>query len=255
MNTKLQELIEEGLTIVRSDRVHYLKPSFRITLCEVLGETSMIPEKKSHKSILVNSSSELTFGDHARCWSSILAARKVLPIWRKVLLSYELLQNALIVENVSLSEQMRTNEVKTAELPRYLLELAEGVLSNKFNISFVIDEVSIAELMIGNYRGYEQEEYPGEAHDVEIASLQAAGETCGYNYYTSNDKNKTFEFPIFGKDAPGGASFRAYSAIYEENIWTGKFDTDLSLEFWEWWLMEAIPQAWELAHSTYRSQS
>lgn len=25
-----------------------------------------------------------------------------------------------------------------------------------------------------------------------------------------------------------------------------------SLEFWEWWLTEAIPQAWELANSTYK---
>jgi len=31
-------------------------------------------------------------------------------------------------------------------------------------------------------------------------------------------------------------------------------DLQKRLEFWEWWLTEAIPQAWELAQETYKPQ-
>jgi hypothetical protein len=49
------------------------------------------------------------------------------------------------------------------------------------------------------------------------------------------------------------SSVKAYTAIDpnppgEYKLWPLKFDLEKRLEFWVWWLNEAIPQAWELAH-------
>lgn len=48
------------------------------------------------------------------------------------------------------------------------------------------------------------------------------------------------------------AAVKAYTAIDrnplgEYKLWPDEFDAKKRLEFWEWWLTEAIPQAWELA--------
>jgi hypothetical protein len=49
------------------------------------------------------------------------------------------------------------------------------------------------------------------------------------------------------------SSIKAYTSIDpnppgEYKLWPLKFDLEKRLEFWVWWLNEAIPQAWELAH-------
>jgi hypothetical protein len=45
---------------------------------------------------------------------------------------------------------------------------------------------------------------------------------------------------------PPGAVFNK-----EENIIPIEFDFQKRLEFWQWWLTEAIPQAWELAQQSF----
>jgi hypothetical protein len=68
----------------------------------------------------------------------------------------------------------------------------------------------------------------------------------------------------FSKDDFAAFAERAYTS-FDENapgLWAKKYppyikqykplsiDTQKRLEFWEWWLTEAIPQAWELAHKS-----
>jgi len=83
------------------------------------------------------------------------------------------------------------------------------------------------------------------------------GEALGYVRYNEEDINLTQEYDDLqdapNMEAPGIVALRAFAGDYAAKDWIERINNQLSLEFWEWWLTEAIPQAWELAQQSISS--
>jgi hypothetical protein len=134
------------------------------------------------------------------------------------------------------------------ELPEEFLVITEDILDDKVDINsriahFLEDK---AYYLIGNL------EYDDQSADV-IEAGQAARYALSnlrtwppYKYQPIDENTTDEELRDFsGRDA-ASAAILAYATITEDNYPTGKLDPSKCLEFWEWWLTEAIPQVWEL---------
>ena len=94
----------------------------------------------------------------------------------------------------------------------------------------------------------EPEDYLGQADYSTRAALYGFLETAGFPTYSLIlEDNLTPKTGDIYNISPGETAAIAYAGIYHENYWTGKIDPAKSREFWQWWLTEALPKAWEQA--------
>ncbi len=173
-----------------------------------------------------------TQADYVLGGLAILTAKHVSPIWDKAWLQLP-------------------PEFKNVATPNQILEIAQNILDRKIEINEKLFELC-ADFEIG----LNIEEWV--TYDV-ASTYSAAYYTLHLILFGGQNLKHTFSFdteiaslcPDFASEA-----LKGYSAIDKNPPGEGfaeemvEFDPQRRLEFWEWWLTEAIPQAWNLAHKT-----
>jgi hypothetical protein len=244
--TSLKDAIDDALQNIRNHPTHEFGPRNREVLFKIMDA---IPS-----------------GQIARKWLGILTARKVLPIYEG------LIQNS--IQNLfSLAEKVMSDEVYGEEMYRQLdenqpqlsLYLAERVMSGEINVEQVYRLACDWHYTVG----YMSENLPDGAALANIAANKALievsspnfkpfdflsdlhrvgfidGEIDGFELKENYLNGEQFSDLIW---ANSGQSDTAAAAVSSWAFNSGEeFDTAKVLEFWEWWLLEAIPDAWEKA--------
>lgn len=212
MNTELQSLIQECLKVITQDTNHYLQPFYRQKIYKAFG-----PANRRDN---VENPLTLTFADKVFSWLAILAARYVLPIW----------QQPFPQDN----------------LPQHLLATAEGVLKGTVQVQIAekLADATWEQLEREGTEGERLYPYPA-AFFVAVAANEALFTALGLDRWhdveiRENENESDLD--------PWTSDSAKYScAAFAGGIWGETFDSQKSFEFWEWWLIEAIPQAWQLA--------
>ncbi len=146
-----------------------------------------------------------------------------LPVWRKPLAT-----------------------VWTKDIPAHLLLMAEAVLQGGADIHAIFAESCEAHTILGNYFGYDEEEFPERAYLAAEAALEALNMALGLGWYKTFkvDKVQAESERLMGRGPAEQMAASAYSVeVDKEGRWLA--DPERLLAFWEWWLTEAIPAAWE----------
>lgn len=245
---EIQRLIEQYLEVVRNDLEHRLSPIDRLNIYKSFGPShhslNQFQTNKSFSNPLgLPDELNLSLADKAFGWLAILTAQKVLPIW---------------LQTVDLEEPESDGN---GDNPAQMLEVAAGVLTKtveaneafkqlcgRFYDGIGILEQTTAEkvycacaaaydalevtLMGIEGLGFWANKIP--IKDEEISYGQRDFAAMAVRAYISTDKNKP------------GVWWNKYSR-FRSNYQPLRFDPEKRLKFWEWWLTEAIPQAWEKA--------
>jgi len=237
--SKTQRLCNKYLEMAQTNALHNVNPADRFRLYESFGPSRLLLPKYSKRggdydvqeyhNLLKDEFLSFTIADFTLAWLAYLTAKYVLPNWERVW------------------QQVPFRNINT---PQEILYMAESVLQHTLSFDYVSNQLSdfntaqtislwttyeigrtfdaayyALELIIHGARNL-GESYPDD--DIEINTRDFASEAV--KAYTTIDPNN-----------PGEWKF-SYNTV--------KFDLQKRLEFWEWWLTEAIPQAWELAQET-----
>ncbi len=227
---EVQGLLDEALQIVQTHPNHELGQNERRIIYETLRS---IPR-----------------GEVACRWLAILAAQRVLPIYEHAL--------------TTINEYQENDEfgVNAVQKPRYMLHAVEQVMLG------LIARESVKEAWDDFYHFL----HIGLDKRVPYLALSATYEAVceamgtiplhnqvskavhldkGTTEYVSSDKWTDEELAGAGANAADAAVNAVYA--YAQIAGTRQFDYQKVLEFWRWWLEEAIPQAWKKAGETQRA--
>jgi hypothetical protein len=227
----LNPLIAEALTAVRKHPKHQFPPLERRKIYEAFG---------SRENLIV---------DRACGWLGIITAKRVLPIF--------------------------TAKYPQDKLPERLIRLAERVVratldKNSWRVQKYLDYSYHAS---GNSWGYDEYDLPLNVDLAGYAARKALGEAIGGKYLHNLDNyaivGASFSFTDglsglfnFQREVRGSqltdeqlatievgdtASAAAVASAYSKN--SIRCHPKKLLAFWEWWLLEAIPLAWEKAEN------
>lgn len=221
----LQELIGEAVKEVKVHPHHNLSPVTRLNIYHSLDPIKLTPSLYPK-----------------RGWLGVLTVRRILPIWQRAMPLWE-------------SENDKSNLISSNLLPEHILKLTENLLLGLIDVQFTWKEANNYWDEVGNLIQEILEDFEKKVFNtahVCNASLHALHETLGVeflgklkNWAKYNDEQLSNHF--FACDTAASAVI-AYAG--GGNV--SPFDPEKRLDFWEWWLTEAIPQAWELANSTYQ---
>ncbi len=168
-------------------------------------------------------SEDSLIGNESVIWLQILAAQHVLSIGRSILpKDYN---------------------------PELLIQTAKDILSDKVSLDFAETQLDRAwKIQVGVKLEGAPQIYLN-AHNAFEASLQALAWAIEIPHYLEFDENETdWDWLDPSSDAAIWAA-----ASYAGSVWDTAYNLIKGKEFWEWWLTEAIPQAWNLAHDQNRS--
>jgi hypothetical protein len=240
-----RHLIDQFLEAVRDDPQHHLKPLDRLSLYSSFGTSYREMNYSKLTEQIGSGILSLSVADLALAHLAILSVQKVLPIWEK--------------EWVRIYKE----DPETTNITVILLETAKAVLARTMNPNEAFILASNSHATVGSlewdlsYNAYCASASSEEALAMVLIGLwQINSQIQGKRFININDDetNTSFDFAAWAAKAwsaidenpPGGwAVLVGYKGLV--NI---KFDKQKRLEFWEWWLTEAIPQAWDLAQHT-----
>ena len=213
----LERLIDEALRDMREHPSHQLAAARRRVIYEAFGTKSD------------------PIASRARGWLGIFVARHVLPIF----------QEALPHE----------------DLPQRLLEMAEGVVRGAVDAKIAIQEASEGHEVAGRLWGYEEADVPWNAYFAGSSADRALVEAAGWDPFQYLDRFHRVDLTS-GSDVQdeqtdrwndeelaqiGGDTASAAAVAYACGVGSPGCDPDKLREFWEWWLTQAIPEAWRAA--------
>lgn len=241
----VQQLCNEFLKAVRLDNEHHFQNSYLVKLFKELESINILTTSENHLSKKVTEPPSsydnyfhLTFPDLVLLLLGVLSVEKVLPIWTK---------------------QSRQLDFENVTSPQKILETVRNVLNNKSTFSetvFVFSEEFNLGLNIKSWVTYEMYCVYEAAYltlDIVLNGLKINDEETFLDdsiiWYNANFLSATVKaYTITDNSSAGEWEF------LEKGSELIKIDIQKRLEFWEWWLTEAIPQAWQLAQETYQSQ-
>jgi hypothetical protein len=233
-NSSLKQLVEKQLEEVKSESNYHLNPTDRYNLYKLLGESRLSnPNFFTHKDyflqseewhrelieFLQNNWSKLTKADQVLNWLAIITFKKVLSLW-------EIKEISGLQEVVEMAENLIKGFVKIEDVywflhgQDYCPDISELELEN-FALLFLYETAT------------------NTLKTIVFGGKKSAEDILAINDILFND---------YGDYA--NSAVKAYTFDYKLGEY--EFNFKKRLEFWEWWLTEAIPQAWELAHTTYR---
>jgi len=249
--TKTQELVLTCLEKMRSDPRHLLTFSDREAIYDSFGLllNDEVRDEKNNSWWMVLSKASQVLG-----WLAVLTARKVLPIWE---------QNPVPND---------PNDKIYSHDPLEMLEIAEGVLRETVDADTIrggcVDRFYFGTVGVQNFTSANA----ADAMETAFAALNVG--FCGKeSYRDGRDFTITAitAYALIDENLPGVAWKASLNAIESgeffdpelvrvedsrQKEWVNivcyykpvTIDTQKVLEFWEWWLAEAIPQAWEMAY-------
>jgi len=238
MPTETQQLIQQALETVRNDPGHHLSLATRFELYKSFGPSRIghfwqdspfkdVPSVQYFERMVAL----WTIADFSLGWLAVVTAQKVAHFWdeneeNKDIVN-EILQTAenVLLGRADLEEAYR----KLCNDFNWPLELSTNLNAGCAYREAYFSLCTILDDMI-DYFEQSYPEYYGEIHIDDVVGVVGMFATL---------------------------AVKAYSAVYidpksivianNETMVYVEFDPQKRLEFWEWWLMEAIPQAWELA--------
>jgi hypothetical protein len=135
--------------------------------------------------------------------------------------------------------------VASTELPQYTLDLAEAMWQGAADPAAVLPHKALISQILGTNLGLADEELPARAFDVVNATYEALNQVLGFGPFDGVQITPdTREWTLLGTDAAAAAAVRAFSGVFDGPYATDTFDPERQRVFWEWWLTEAVPQAW-----------
>ena len=225
MPTELENLLAASLQTVRQDSLHNLGIIERYKIYEMLASIDELRPLR------------FTLG-----WLGVLVTRKILNKWESQANYW-----------VGMEYQFG-DDIDIKELPNLILATLEDVLKAKISLAEARDKLSNLYHVIVSSVGDELFEYNPQG-PMEMACISDAaynglyqavsGRSVVLKYLKSIEHLTDDDLPTEMLDGAGSAML-AYAG---GNI-LGPVDVQKRLEFWEWWLTEAIPQAWQLAQET-----
>jgi len=246
--SNIEDIVSKSLQEVRLNSRHHLSMTKRWEIYNSFGlrQSSKYWDRDRSMYLLTLSKASLML-NHL----SILAAKKVIQKWEG-------------------ADFFKANEVGNylRQLPQEMLEVAEGVLMGKIDVEyaegkahtdFYYDEIGLDEetcrdvysVFDSSRQALSQTLYGMDKRPQFEVALKALHAFAGVD---QNEPGLWRDLKLVGmlgieyKDAENWSSERVKRL---ENFKPFYLDRQKSLEFWEWWLTEAIPQAWELTNSTY----
>jgi hypothetical protein len=213
---EIESAIQDADTTVTSDVEHDLTPFRRHVLYQIVAPMSDSP------------------GQQLRTQLEIITIRKVLHFW----------------------EQLWPDN----QLPHQALATAEAVFQGTIDVE-VAERVALG--MSGQLDALcaEPEKGFGETGDFDPAvtaacavgrgAVSAIWTACGADPFedlelNEEDTNNSLSLDPWSSDAARWAS-DAYAGV----VSLASSSADKRLEFWKWWLQEAIPAAWDAAHQPH----
>lgn len=227
---EVRQLIDETLAIVRNDAVHEMGQHRRRRIYEALWSSPS--------------------GDKASKWLAIMSARRVQPIY----------------EEGVWTSSLANDEFAVTLLDR-MLDLAEKIVREELSPEDVqkgVESGDIEDFYYSKLVGAEKEFPPyiwlatlaayyalEEAEGYKPLQIRISGEMPDQNgdtVITSSDTWTDCRLAGSGCHADDAAVDAAFA--FAKRVTRQHYDSDKVLEFWEWWLAEAIPQAWKRALDT-----
>lgn len=226
-----QRLIAEFLEIMRNDpdTEFFIK---RETLFQSFGESRLnLPEHpwqgkdydpQKIDQYKLNNWKNATQADYVLGWVALLTAQKVAPLWERV-------------------AEQSPFEGEIYEVPQ-MLEISEKLLKGKYDLLKAYNE------LVSDFWYFHR---PNLTHDT-YHTFCAAIATLSFIIHGNRSGGDFFEEAIdaYSSTAPNKPE------LHDEpdSPYPIEFDDRKRLEFWEWWLTEAIPQAWDLGQSSYQKK-
>lgn len=242
--SNLQATLSKYREMVRSADNHQLSFEGRLILYREFGlhQTDDVLDKTTGNWHLVLTPAACVLG-----WLAILTARKVLPFWdpsnlpleaRNDIYScgpYEMLE----VAEKALLRKITADEAKDDLLGKFYYGLSgkEHFLTDRaLNANGAANGAAYDALETVVYG---LESFEKVSDDFASYAMKAAA------LLNSPRKDSTLNPEFFGLevDVVFNADFKGSLFLKEPEI----YSSEKALDFWEWWLSEAIPRAWELA--------
>lgn len=252
---QLQNIINQCLEVIRSDPQHHLSAEMREEIYYIFGsnraavisdfwQRADFPDKDrplllTKEQMLTQSFIESTVADYALCWLAVLSVEKVLPIFES--------RKAVLIQPDAESCEKSIKEI---------LNLVKELLSKRVSFERVY---AFSKALAWKWYEKGRKGLVYEAYCVYEAAHNALEFILTQSWLLGGNSDEivevnTMDFAL--------SAMKAYSAKDHNHYgdWLKldkeqfvEFSSTRRLEFWEWWLIEAIPQAWELASKSYNS--
>lgn len=204
LTQSLKKIVEKALEAVHSHRQHDLNLGFRQAIWAEFGPH--LKESRSKDKV----------GHQRRTILAIITARHVLPVWECVW--------------------------PKNDTPHRILEETEKVLKGTLKFSLKEGRERLQDLWTW-LDNMEVSNVQLDAFNVGFSAVKAFAVALEDELFDPKDidYNRT-DIDVDAYDAD--SSYYAAAAYANGSIWESESDASKRKEFWEWWLQEAVPEAW-----------
>jgi hypothetical protein len=244
----LAELLEQKIKLVK--QTTNLTHHDRMAIYRAFGDTNYPNSFQQVKERIKSENPPvLMIADLAFCWLGIITSRRVLPILKDFIVQeyeyepeYDWLYE-LPIEMLNLAERLITGNANWQDsfdksLYGYYYHIV-GHIDSDLNVKAVRVCYSAYDTLCLVFLGHYGVDYEFDYFSMGEGNFDA------YQYYDfALDAVKAYS--SVDENEAGSKSFLERVNRYKP-VW---FDLEKQAEFWLWWLEEAVPQAWKLAHET-----
>jgi hypothetical protein len=222
---EVRRSVDQALAALQVSAADELKPFYR--------QSIYIALKRAHSSR----------GVQARAWLDIITVRRILPVWQSSWRSMEYDEygyNHMPEKMVSLAEALlssradRTQAEKVADLAREMTDLTAEGKTSRYYLAWCVFDAALRTLI--EALGYDSLEGVEITDQTSNAELESYGDAARWAAMAA---------------AGGTWKLVAEEAFPEPEIVQWDFSSaavrQRRRDFWEWWLREAVPAAWEAA--------
>ncbi len=244
LNTKTKNLIEQRLENLHRIPSYNLSSSERFEIYKSFGSSRLLDPNYPTSEEASIELTKLSFADYAVGWLAVLTVEHNLPMW-----------------NQANFDKVPEFEGDLAITPNHIIQMARDVLQHTINSEIAFQAFHD----VFHYSSSRFEKYITYniycLYKSSCSSLEQIlfGRSIEYEDYTIDNKMRLagdfvtealLASSLIDNNEPG--HWRSFSNNLSL-LPSLEIDVQKRLEFWEWWLTEAIPQAWELAQQSSSS--
>lgn len=229
--TELNHAINQAFVIMLEDPFHNLIPKYRVPIykaIETLDEAVAIK---------------------FRTWLAILTARKVASNWLEEMPRDKSFQNILdLTEKLALGTLNLNETSKERDNFYYIAGNADENVEDGKALAAIRTAYSALRAASGYipFSDFSTKQIEEDLPDELIGGVWADAASSAIIAYSGSAYNTDIlyekDFALINDNSELGAILMNHPNV--------DFDPEIRKEFWEWWLIEAIPQAWELAQQS-----
>lgn len=238
---KLSTLINSALVLLDKDADSF-DAQTRYEIYKSFGNSRLYLDNKflsDYKDLWDNYYTELlseienyTLADFALTWLALITFEKVLPIWDEYWCSKRIEELVGVVYLDTIVTPYRTLTL-SKNILLGLIKVDEKVFNKVYDLSLGMEA---------------QEKIPYKISCVYATIFQA------FSLILYSGRNLPIHFIFddiisYHRVDFASEAVKAYTCVSDDS--TTYFDPAKRVEFWKWWLTEAIPQAWQLAQTSF----